>query len=1035
MLNWLISFSLRNRLLVSVITMVLVICGVKLVLDLPIDAFPDTTPVQVQINTTAPSLNPEEMEAQITLPIELSISGLPGLENVRSVSKFGLSQVVATFDDDTSIFLARQLISERLQSAELPEQMGRPELGPISTGLGEVFHYILRSDNPKRTLTELRELHDWVVKPELRKVRGTAEINSWGGYEKQFQVVVAPEKLIKFGLTFEDLFEALEKNNQNIGGGQVVASGEAWLVHGIGLVTNIEEIGNIVIASHDGTPIRVLDVAEVQIGHQIRRGAVTADGKGEVVLGLGFMLMGENSHVVTRELKERLKEVQRALPEDVIIETVYDRTELVDKVIETVSHNLLAGALLVIAILFLLIGNLRAGLIVAAVIPLSMLFAGNYMLQAGISASLLSLGALDFGLVVDGAVVIVENIMRRLVDTQKQLGRELSKEERWKIFNEAPIEVARPVAFGVGIIMIVFLPILTLEGIEGKLFRPMALTMVAALFGSLILAFTVTPVLASMVLPRRVKEKEPWSIKLAQRIYSPVLETVLRFRSWVMGSSLVMVLVTIIVAFQLGGEFLPKLGEGSIVVNVVRLAGISIEESTKYNMRIEKLLLEEFPDEIERAWSRIGAAEVATDPMGIELTDIFLALKPPSEWTKAKTQQELAQRMDESLKDLPGLNMAFTQPIEMRMNEMVAGIRSDVGIKVYGDSFESLIEVSDDIQKVLLEIEGATDVSGEQISGQPVMQLRVNPESIARFGISTRDVLDLVEAVGSREVGEIREGQRRFPLVVRLPDDQRKDPKMLARALIPTSDGPIQPLERVADINMTDGPATIQREWSKRRITVQCNVRGRDVGSFVVEAQRRIDEEIDLPEGYTIDWGGQFENMERANNRLMMVVPMTLGLIFILLYISLGALRDVLIVATGIPLGAVGGVAALVLCGMPLTVSAAIGFIVLSGIAILDGLVLVSFIKQRLESGSPLGTAVKEGCQIRLRPVLMTAMVAAVGFIPMALNTGVGAEVQRPLATVVIGGIISNTALTLLLLPVLYMVFGKEIESDSKVET
>ena len=1035
MLNWLISFSLRNRLLVSVITMVLVICGVKLVLDLPIDAFPDTTPVQVQINTTAPSLNPEEMEAQITLPIELSISGLPGLENVRSVSKFGLSQVVATFDDDTSIFLARQLISERLQSAELPEQMGRPELGPISTGLGEVFHYILRSDNPKRTLTELRELHDWVVKPELRKVRGTAEINSWGGYEKQFQVVVAPEKLIKFGLTFEDLFEALEKNNQNIGGGQVVASGEAWLVHGIGLVTNIEEIGNIVIASHDGTPIRVLDVAEVQIGHQIRRGAVTADGKGEVVLGLGFMLMGENSHVVTRELKERLKEVQRALPEDVIIETVYDRTELVDKVIETVSHNLLAGALLVIAILFLLIGNLRAGLIVAAVIPLSMLFAGNYMLQAGISASLLSLGALDFGLVVDGAVVIVENIMRRLVDTQKQLGRELSKEERWKIFNEAPIEVARPVAFGVGIIMIVFVPILTLEGIEGKLFRPMALTMVAALFGSLILAFTVTPVLASMVLPRRVKEKEPWSIKLAQRIYSPVLETVLRFRSWVMGSSLVMVLVTIIVAFQLGGEFLPKLGEGSIVVNVVRLAGISIEESTKYNMRIEKLLLEEFPDEIERAWSRIGAAEVATDPMGIELTDIFLALKPPSEWTKAKTQQELAQRMDESLKDLPGLNMAFTQPIEMRMNEMVAGIRSDVGIKVYGDSFESLIEVSDDIQKVLLEIEGATDVSGEQISGQPVMQLRVNPESIARFGISTRDVLDLVEAVGSREVGEIREGQRRFPLVVRLPDDQRKDPKMLARALIPTSDGPIQPLERVTDINMTDGPATIQREWSKRRITVQCNVRGRDVGSFVVEAQRRIDEEIDLPEGYTIDWGGQFENMERANNRLMMVVPMTLGLIFILLYISLGALRDVLIVATGIPLGAVGGVAALVLCGMPLTVSAAIGFIVLSGIAILDGLVLVSFIKQRLESGSPLGTAVKEGCQIRLRPVLMTAMVAAVGFIPMALNTGVGAEVQRPLATVVIGGIISNTALTLLLLPVLYMVFGKEIESDSKVET
>ena len=1024
MLNWIIAYSLRNRVLVCAVTLVLVVTGVKLVLDLPIDAFPDTTPVQVQVNTTAPSLNPEEMEAQITLPIELSISGLPGLQNVRSVSKFGLSQVIATFDDGTSIFLARQLISERLQSAELPERVGKPELGPISTGLGEIFHYVLRSDNPERTLTELRELHDWVVKPELRKVRGTAEINSWGGYEKQFQVIAEPEKLIKYRLTLSDLFEALENNNQNIGGGQVVASGEALLVHGVGLVRNVEEIGNIVIASHDGTPVLIKDVAEVEIGHEIRRGAVTGYGKGEVVLGLGFMLMGENSHLVTRELKKALEEVQKALPSDVIIETVYDRTELVDKVIETVSHNLLVGALLVIAILFALIGNLRAGLIVAVAIPLSMLFAGNYMLQAGISASLLSLGALDFGLVVDGAVVMVENIMRKLVDEQKRLGRVLNKEERWTIFKTAPMEVARPVAFGVGIIMIVFVPILTLEGIEGKLFRPMALTMVAALLGSLILAFTMTPVLASLLLPRHLKEKEPWLVEAAYRLYEPLLDLVLGWRKAVMCSALGLVLITAVVAMRLGGEFLPKLGEGAIVVNVIRLAGVSIEESTKYNTLIEASLLKEFPDEIERAWSRIGAAEVATDPMGIELTDIFLSLTPRSQWTKASTQQELSAQLDEFMRDLPGLNMAFTQPIEMRMNEMVAGIRSDIGIKVYGDSFETLVEISDDIQRLLLEIEGASDVSGEQITGQPVMQIRVNPEAISRFGVSTSEVLDMVEAVGSREVGEIREGQRRFPLVVRLPDAQREDPKKLAHTLIPSSEGPVIPLERVADIKMTEGPATIQREWSKRRITVQCNVRGRDVGTFVAEAQTRINEEVILPEGYTVDWGGQFENMERANKRLMLVVPMTLGLIFILLYFSLGRLRDVLIVATGIPLGAVGGVAALVLRGMPLTVSAAIGFIALSGIAILNGLVLVSFIKQQLEEGESLEIAVREGCHVRLRPVLMTALVAAVGFIPMALNTGVGAEVQRPLATVVIGGIISNTALTLLVLPVLYVVFG-----------
>ncbi|MFK5922002.1 MAG: CusA/CzcA family heavy metal efflux RND transporter [Verrucomicrobiota bacterium] len=1024
MLNGLITWSLNNRLMVCILALTGVLIGGKVLMHLPIDAFPDTTPVQVQINTTAPALNPTEIEAQITLPIELAVSGLPGLNNVRSVSKFGLSQVVATFDDDSNIITARQLISERLSAAELPEGVPKPELGPISTGLGEVFHYVLRSDNPDRTLTELRELHDWVVKPEMLKVAGTAEINSWGGYEKQFQVLTDPGRLIKYGLTFDDLFEALEKNNQNVGGGILKSSGVGILVHGVGIVTTIEDIENIVVKSVDGIPVRVKSVAEVAIGHEIRRGAVTADGKGEVVLGLGFMLMGENSHEVTRNLKKQLEQVQKALPEDVRVETVYDRTDLVDKVIETVSHNLLVGAILVVVVLFVLIGNLRAGLIVASAIPLSLVFAGTYMLEAGIAASLLSLGALDFGLVVDGSVVMVENMVRRLADEQHRLGRKLMPDERSKILKEAPLEVARPVAFGVGIIIIVFVPILTLEGIEGKLFKPMALTMIAALLGSLILALTVVPVLATLFLPRSMKEKDPLLIRMVQYFYQPILKAAMRLRYVVLVVALALVVVSAAMAMRMGGEFLPKLGEGALVVNVIRLAGIDLEQSTAYNTRIERILLDEFPDEIGRAWSRIGAAEVATDPMGTELTDIFLALNPRGEWTKAETQAELTAKIDELLRDLPGLNMSITQPIEMRMNEMVAGIRSDVGIKIYGDDFEKLTRVSDDIQRVLLDVEGSVDISGEQLTGQPVLQIKVKPEAIARYGIPTRAILGLVEAMGGIEVGEIREGQRRFPLVIRLPEKIRNDVELLGNTLIPTEGGPFIPLKRLADITMTEGPATIQREWSKRRVTVQTNVRGRDVGSFVAEAQKKIDEEVDMPEGYTLQWGGQFENMERANQRLMLVVPLSLGLIFVLLFFSLNSLRQVFIVATGIPLGAVGGVAALYLRDMPFTVSAAIGFIALSGVAILNGLVLISFIQNLISEGKEVRVAVFEGCRIRLRPVLMTALVAAVGFIPMALNTGVGAEVQRPLATVVIGGIISNTVLTLVVLPVLFVMFG-----------
>ena len=1025
MLNHLISFSLKNRLLVCIFAGFLILYGGRSLMNLPVDAFPDTTPVQVQINTTAPSLNPEEAERQITMPIEQAVSGLPGLSNMRSISKFGLSQVIATFEDNTSIYLARQLISERLLAIELPDGISRPELGPISTGLGEVFHYEVRSTDAARTITELREIQDWVIKPQLRKVRGVAEVNTWGGFEKQFHVVVDPSRMIKYGIAFDQLAEALQANNQNVGGGQVVRAGESLLVHGIGLATDLKQLGAIVITAHQGAPVRVSDVATVRVDHEIRRGAVTGGGRGEIVLGLGFMLMGENSAVVTKALKEKLAEVQKSLPPDVKVDVLYDRTELVDQVIDTVKENLIVGALLVIAVLFGFLGNLRAGLIVAAAIPLSMLFAGDLMLQSGISASLLSLGAVDFGLIVDGAVVMIENSMRRLAEKQHKLGRDLTTEERLHVLHLAPLEVARPVAFGVGIILIVFLPILALEGVEGKMFKPMALTMIFALAGSLVLALTLVPVLASLLLPKRMNEKEPWLVRLANWIYIPVLSAALRFRWLVLGGAAALIAGATLIALRTGGEFLPKLGEGAIVGTSVRLAGVSVEEAVAQNDRLEKLLLAEFPDEISNIWTRLGSAEVATDPMGIELSDFFLALKPREKWKKARTQGELVDQMKLLFANMPGLTVAFSQPIEMRMNELIAGIRSDIGIKIYGDDLAELRDLGAAVQDALGRIRGANESSVEQLTGQPVLQVKVDPEATARLGVATRNVLNVVEMVGSKKIGDVREGQRRFPLVMRLPDAQRSEPDTLAATLIPTASGAVVPLDKVAKISELEGPSTINREWGTRRITVQCNVRGRDVAGFVKEAKETIATTVKLPEGYHIEWGGQFENMERANRKLMFVVPLALSLILVMLYFSLRSLRDVLIVATGIPLGAVGGVAALALRDMPFTVSAGVGFVALSGVAILNGLVLVSFIKQRLDEGVDLEKAVRDGCQARLRPVLMTALVAAVGFIPMAVNVGVGGEVQRPLATVVIGGIVSNTLLTLVVLPVLYCISSR----------
>lgn len=1026
MLEHCVVFALKNRLLVVLVFVLCLGLGVWTATRLPIDAFPDTTPVQVQVNTVAPSLNPEEIEQQITTPVELAVSGLPGLANVRSISKFGLSQVVATFDDATELYDARQFIMERVSSVELPDGIERPQLGPISSGLGEIFHYIVRTESPTRSLEELRTLHDWIVKPELRKVPGVAEVNAWGGYERQYQVVVSPEALVRYGLTLGEVFEALEHNNANVGGGQLVTAGEAMVVHGLGRVRNAEEIGDIVIRSHEGTPVRIRNVASVEVGHEIRHGAVTAQGKGEAVLGLGFMLTGENSQRVAAGLRERLDRVKGALPDDVIVELVYDRTSLVNHVIDTVKTNLLAGAIFVVLVLLVLLGSLRSGLLVALAIPMAMAFALLGMYEMSIAASLLSLGAMDFGILVDGSVVMTEINMRRLAARQRELGRSLTSDERFNAIADSSRQVVRPITFGMLIILIVFLPILTLEGVEGKMFKPMAWTFMFALGGALATAIFLSPVLSYYFLPRQVRPKSGRLEHWFERVYGAALAYVLRGRTVLLGFVLMLLGTTAWMAPRLGGEFIPRLGEGALVINVVRLSGVAIDESVAYNTRMEQLLLDTFPEEIEHVWSRIGTAEVATDPMGIELTDIFLTLKPRENWVKARTQDELAEQIEHLFADLPGQTAAFSQPIELRVNELLSGMRSDVGIKVFGDDFDELVRLGEEVRQTLAGIPGAEDVSADQITGQPTLQVTVRQDALARYGVAAQDVLSFVEALGTPRAGAVYEGQRHVPLVVRLPETLRTNVEALSETVLPTSAGVRLPLRVLADVRVTESPSTINREWGRRLIRVQTNVRGRDVASFVEEARAKLAERVSLPEGYVIEWGGQFENLHRSQVRLAIVVPITLALIFFLLYFSMGNLRDVLIIYTGIPFAAIGAVGALWWRGIPFSVSAAVGFIALAGIAVLNGQIMVSTIRNNLREGLVFGNAIVSGARERLRPVLATAITDAVGFIPMALSTGVGAEVQRPLATVVVGGVITSTILTLFVLPALFQTFGKE---------
>ena len=1045
MLNALIDFSLKNRFVVLLLAGILVTLGVRAASRLPLDAFPDTTPVQVQVNTNAPELSPEESERLITFPVEYAMGGLKGLEEVRSVSKFGLSQVVLIFSDDTDIYFARQQISERLGEVELPAGIARPTMGPVATGLGEVYHYLLTSENPEFDLTELRTLQDWVIRPRLRKVSGVAEINPWGGLAKQFEIQADPMMLAKFGLTLDELSLALVENNKNVGGGYVVRAGESSLVQGVGRTTTIEEISDVVVKAVDGVPIRVKDVGEVAVGHVIRRGGTTANGKGEAVLGLAFMRMGENSRDVTMALDKAMDDIRRALPAGVEIEVAYKRTDLVNHVLHTVERNLFEGAVLVIAVLFAFLGNFRAGLIVASVIPLSMLFAVTMMERVGIAGSLMSLGAIDFGLVVDSSVVMVENCVRHLAHDR-------ATRPKLDVIRDAAVEVRKPTMFGELIIMIVYLPILTLQGIEGKLFRPMALTVVFALLGSMVMSLTLMPVLASLGLSRKVKDKETFIDRMAHKIFQPILHLGLKF-PW--PTLIVVGAITIgatILGLGLGSEFVPRLNEGSIVINTVRLASVSLEESLEYGTRVEAILKDAFPDEIESIWSRTGTAEVATDPMGFEVSDVYVMLKPregiyPIErppllsppatwwrywtqkpvggWKKAENQDELVAKMAEVTEKLPGMRAVYSQPIELRINEMVAGIRADLGIKIFGPDLEVLKDKAAEVERVVKQIAGAADVSAEQITGLPVLRIIVDRQALSRYGVSARQVLDAVSEAGGMKVGEVIEPDRRFPLAIRLPDAYRDDPRSLEKILFTTVSGQRLPLTRLARLEEVTGPSTIQREWGERRIVVQSNVRGRDIGSFVEEAQEKIAAGVKLDSDYRIEWGGQFENMKRAETRLLIVVPLALALILSLLYLTFHSMRDALMIFSGVLFARVGGVLGLWIRGMPFTISAGVGFVALAGASMLEGLVLVSYIRDKMSQGIPKLEAIEAARLARLRPVLMTGTVAALGFVPMMLSSGVGAEVQKPLATVVFFGMVCDTFLTMLALPVLYLLFGK----------
>lgn len=1026
MIDGIIRFAVSQRVLVLLMVAVLVGAGLYSLQKLPIDAVPDVTNVQVQVLTAAPSLAPLEIERQITFPVEVSMSGLPGLTEIRSISRFGLSVVTVVFDDSTDIYFARQLVLERLGEArdQIPENFGSPEMGPISTGLGEIYQYELRGEpGSGYDATALRTIQDWNVRRQLLGVPGVVEVNSFGGLEKQYQVRLDPAKLQSYSLTLRDVLEAVEQNNASVGGAYIEHGQEQYLLRGIGLAENAEDIANIIVRTgKEGVPVYVRDLGEVVIGATVRQGAVTADGNGEIVAGIAMMLKGENSRTVVQRIKDRVESVRKTLPKGVDLIPFYDRTELVNRTIFTVSKNLIEGAILVIIVLILLLGNWRGALLVATIIPLSMLFAAILMRVFNVSGNLMSLGSLDFGLIVDGAVIVVENTVRRRAEAQHSGSHEPPE----RTILEACLEVGRPVVFAVAIITIVYLPILSLSGIEGKMFKPMALTVVFALVGSLILSLTYVPAAMTFILRGRVSEKESIFIRLAKRWYKPALEFVLRNRAQTLAITTALVLVSFALFPFLGAEFIPRLEEGSLAIQIQRLPSVSLTRSIETAGAVEAIL-RKFP-EVTKVVSKTGRAEVATDPMGVDLSDVYVELKPHDEWTSAHTREELVEKISKALEDgMPEATFSFSQPIELRVSELISGVRSDVAIKLFGDDLETLNKVANQIAGIVGKVHGAEDVKVEQVSGLPQLQIKPDRAAIARYGINVADVNDVVESViAGKPAGLVYEGEQRFNLVIRLSEETSRDIETITNLLVSAPNGARVPLSQLADVKLIEGPAQISREDTRRRIGVELNVRGRDIKSFVDEARGAIEKRVQLPPGYYLTWGGQFENLQRATSRLMIVVPLALFLIFMLLFTTFNSMRQAILIYTSIPLAIVGGIFALFVRGLPFSISAGVGFIALFGVAVLDGIVMVSYINKLRDEGQSLDQAVRDGAEARLRPILMTALVASLGFVPMALSTSAGAEVQRPLATVVIGGLLISTALKLLVLPMLYRWFERE---------
>lgn len=1048
MFEKLIRAAIEHRWLVLLAVIGMAAVGVFNYQKLPIDAVPDITNVQVQINTQAPGYSPLETEQRVTYPIETVMAGLPNLEQTRSLSRYGLSQVTVIFKDGTDIYFARQLVNERIQEArdKLPSGI-TPAMGPISTGLGEIYLWTVEAkDGAKKpggqpyTATDLREIQDWIIKPQLRNVPGVTEINSIGGFAKEYQISPIPERLVSLGITLQDIVTALDRNNGNVGAGYIEKRGEQYLVRAPGQVKTLEDISNVIVSSVGGVPIRVRDVADVGLGRELRTGAATDNGR-EVVLGTVFMLIGQNSRTVSQAVDKKMVEINRSLPEGVHAVTVYDRTVLVDKAIATVKKNLLEGAILVIVILFLFLGNIRAAIITATVIPLSMLFTFTGMVHYKVSANLMSLGALDFGIIIDGAVVIVENCVRRLAHAQAHYGRPLTRAERFHEVFLASKESRRALLFGQLIIMVVYLPIFALTGVEGKMFHPMAFTVVAALVGAMILSVTFIPAAVALFIGHRVSETENFLVVQAKRWYGPLLDRVMAAKAVMLAAAAVAVVLCGLIATRMGSEFVPSLNEGDFAIQALRIPGTSLSQSVAMQQQLEATLKAKFP-EIDRVFARTGTAEIASDPMPPNISDGYIMLKPVSEWPEPrKSRDELLAAIQEVVGKVPGNNYEFSQPIQLRFNELISGVRSDVAVKIFGDDMDVLNKTAEEVSSMLQKIPGASEVKVEQTTGLPMLTVNIDRQKSARYGLNVADIQDAVAtAIGGREAGTLFEGDRRFDILVRLPESLRNDLESMKRLPIPLPRGTgggegrtnfIQ-LAEVASFELAPGPNQVSRENGKRRIVVSANVRGRDVGSFVADAEAAL-AQVKIPTGYWTSWGGTFENLQSATQRLQIVVPVSLLLVFVLLFAMFGNVKDGLLVFTGIPFALTGGILALWLRDIPMSISAAVGFIALSGVAVLNGLVMISYIRSLREGGTPLDAAIREGALTRLRPVLMTALVASLGFIPMAIATGTGAEVQRPLATVVIGGILSSTVLTLLVLPILYRLAHRPDEQEEDV--